>query len=168
VIEIGISGAKNAGKTTLIVEMTRLLTGAGERVATVKHTSHNHTFDTDGKDSRLHRQAGASLTLAVGEAEIALFADRSGALHVALMSIARECSDWCLVEGDREAARRKILLTRNWTQLGHLLPTGIVATYGYEAILPNVPHFGPGDIREMIAYLRTIACDRSEHEADQA
>lgn len=167
-IEIGITGAKNAGKTTLIVEMTRLLTGAGERVATVKHTSHNHTFDTEGKDSLLHRRAGASLTLAVGEAEVALFANRSETLHAALMAIASEHSDWCLVEGDRESARPKILLTRNSARLGRPLPANVVATYGDEALLPDVAHFRPNDIGEMIAYLRTLASDRSEGETAKA
>lgn len=56
---IHIVGRKNAGKTTLIVELVRELTSRGMRVGTVKHTHHHHELDTPGKDSYLHRNAGA-------------------------------------------------------------------------------------------------------------
>lgn len=57
---IHIVGRKNAGKTTLVCELVRELTGRGLRVATVKHTHHHHELDTPGKDSHRHREAGAA------------------------------------------------------------------------------------------------------------
>lgn len=56
---IHIVGRRNAGKTTLVCELVRELTGRGLRVATIKHTHHNHELDTPGKDSWQHREAGA-------------------------------------------------------------------------------------------------------------
>ncbi len=56
----GIAGYKNAGKTTLVVDVVRELTRRGHRVATVKHAHHEFDIDHPGKDSYLHRAAGAS------------------------------------------------------------------------------------------------------------
>jgi molybdopterin-guanine dinucleotide biosynthesis protein B len=55
----GIAGFKNAGKTTLIVDIVRELTGRGFKVATVKHAHHEFDIDHPGKDSYQHREAGA-------------------------------------------------------------------------------------------------------------
>jgi molybdopterin-guanine dinucleotide biosynthesis protein MobB len=56
----GIAGFKNAGKTTLVVDLVREMTRRGLRVATVKHAHHEFDIDHPGKDSFLHRQAGAA------------------------------------------------------------------------------------------------------------
>ena len=56
----GIAGYKNAGKTTLVVDIVRELTSRGLRIATVKHAHHEFDIDHPGKDSYLHRAAGAS------------------------------------------------------------------------------------------------------------
>ena len=55
-----IVGRRNAGKTTLVCELIAAIQDRGFRVATVKHTHHNHELDTPGKDSFRHRQAGAA------------------------------------------------------------------------------------------------------------
>ena len=56
---IHIVGRQNNGKTTLIVELIAELTKRGFRVGTLKHSSHTHELDRPGKDSYLHRTAGA-------------------------------------------------------------------------------------------------------------
>jgi molybdopterin-guanine dinucleotide biosynthesis protein B len=56
----GIAGFKNAGKTTLVVELLRELKGRGLKLATVKHAHHEFDIDKPGKDSHKHREAGAS------------------------------------------------------------------------------------------------------------
>ena len=56
---IHIVGRQNNGKTTLIVELIAELTKRGMRVGTLKHSSHTHELDRPGKDSYLHRTAGA-------------------------------------------------------------------------------------------------------------
>ena len=57
---MGIVGWKNSGKTTLVVELVRVLTARGLRVATIKHAHHEFDIDQPGKDSYLHRAAGAA------------------------------------------------------------------------------------------------------------
>lgn len=56
----GVAGYKNAGKTTLIVDLVRELTRRGWRVGTIKHAHHSFDIDHPGKDSYLHREAGAA------------------------------------------------------------------------------------------------------------
>ena len=54
-----IIGHAGCGKTTLIVELTEQLITKGLRVGTIKHSAHTHELDKPGKDSFLHRKAGA-------------------------------------------------------------------------------------------------------------
>ena len=57
---LGITGWSGAGKTTLLVKLIPILTGRGLRVSTVKHAHHAFDVDKPGKDSYLHRAAGAT------------------------------------------------------------------------------------------------------------
>jgi len=57
---IGIAGWSGSGKTTLITRVIPVLVRRGIRVATVKHAHHEFDIDRPGKDSWLHREAGAS------------------------------------------------------------------------------------------------------------
>ena len=58
---VHIIGGKNSGKTTLVVELIEYYCSQGRRVGSVKHTHHHHELDTPGKDSFLHRKAGAAV-----------------------------------------------------------------------------------------------------------
>lgn len=57
---IHIIGHGGSGKTTLIVDLVTALTQRGLRVGTLKHSTHVHELDKPGKDTYLHRKAGAS------------------------------------------------------------------------------------------------------------
>lgn len=70
---IHIVGKKNSGKTTLVCELVQELNRRGFRVATVKHTHHQHELDTPGKDSFQHRTAGAFGVGILSPAMTALF-----------------------------------------------------------------------------------------------
>src|SRR6202034_2322680 len=56
---IGFAGWSGSGKTTLITKVIPVLIGRGLKVATVKHAHHEFDTDQPGKDSWLHRKAGA-------------------------------------------------------------------------------------------------------------
>jgi molybdopterin-guanine dinucleotide biosynthesis protein B len=57
---IGLAGWSGSGKTTLVTNVIPVLVRRGLKVATVKHAHHEFDTDQPGKDSWLHRQAGAS------------------------------------------------------------------------------------------------------------
>lgn len=86
--------------------LAKSLVELGYRVATVKHTSHDHIFDKPGKDSYRHRRAGAEMTLAISGSELALFADSTKVHRQLLMDVMATQFDICLVEGDRSAMNR--------------------------------------------------------------
>jgi molybdopterin-guanine dinucleotide biosynthesis protein B len=56
---IGLAGWSGSGKTTLVTKVIPVLVSRGLRVATVKHAHHDFDIDQPGKDSWLHRRAGA-------------------------------------------------------------------------------------------------------------
>ncbi len=60
---IGLAGWSGSGKTTLITKVIPVLIGRGLKVATIKHAHHDFDIDRPGKDSWLHREAGANEVL---------------------------------------------------------------------------------------------------------
>ncbi|MCP1231406.1 molybdopterin-guanine dinucleotide biosynthesis protein B [Acetobacter indonesiensis] len=57
---IGLVGRSGSGKTHLMARLLPLLKARGLSVSTIKHTHHHIDIDKPGKDSFIHRQAGAS------------------------------------------------------------------------------------------------------------
>jgi molybdopterin-guanine dinucleotide biosynthesis protein B len=60
---IGLAGWSGSGKTTLITKVLPVLIGRGHKVSTLKHAHHGFDLDKPGKDSFMHRAAGASEVL---------------------------------------------------------------------------------------------------------
>jgi len=144
-VKLAIVGARNSGKTTVIEGLIGYLTGRGYRVASIKHTSHNHRFDTPGKDSHRHRAAGAGMTVAKSSEEVAIFA-RPELLDISLIQdLTGEQFDIWLIEGDRTADHPKVVITRNLDKFDVTKPVNIVATIGPERIDESFPHFDSGD-----------------------
>ncbi len=152
-VELGIVGAKNSGKTTVLEKLVRYLVEIGIRVATVKHTSHSHRFDTPGKDSHRHREAGASLTVAASDEEVAVFA-RPDMLECAqIQNLIDQQVDIWLIEGDRRADRPKVLVTRKLGELAEPWPDNIVATIGPERVDSVAMHFDAKDVDGLGAFV---------------
>ncbi|MCG8585425.1 MAG: molybdopterin-guanine dinucleotide biosynthesis protein B [Pirellulales bacterium] len=114
---IHIIGRKNSGKTTLIVELVRVLTARGLRVGTIKHTHHRHQLDTPGKDSFRHGEAGAKVVGILTPGVDAVF--RSSAIvdadadrYERLTTMFVDC-DIVLVEGDSQTDAPKIEVWRS-------------------------------------------------------
>jgi len=60
---IGLAGWSGSGKTTLITKVLPRLIARGQRVSTLKHAHHGFDLDQPGKDSFMHRAAGATEVL---------------------------------------------------------------------------------------------------------
>ncbi|MEW4486597.1 molybdopterin-guanine dinucleotide biosynthesis protein B [Thalassoglobus sp. JC818] len=113
--KLHIIGRKNSGKTTLVEDLVRVLTGRGLNVGTVKHTHHHHEFDVPGKDSFRHRQAGARVVGLIGPEMAAVYRDhqdcsREQALE--WMSPAFNECDFVLIEGNQHTTAAKIEVWR--------------------------------------------------------
>jgi molybdopterin-guanine dinucleotide biosynthesis protein B len=158
-VELGIVGAKNSGKTTLIEQLIPKLVENEVRIATAKHTSHSHRFDTPGKDSHRHREAGAALTVALSEAEVAVFARPDTLGWARMQELISQQFDICLVEGDRSSERTKVLVTQNLSDLAESLPSNIIATIGPERVDGVATHFDSNDVAGLGSFvIETVLC----------
>jgi molybdopterin-guanine dinucleotide biosynthesis protein B len=81
---IGLAGWSGSGKTTLITKAIPRLIARGQRVSTLKHAHHGFDLDQPGKDSFMHRAAGAT--------EVAI----SSARRFAILHELREEPEWDL------------------------------------------------------------------------
>jgi molybdopterin-guanine dinucleotide biosynthesis protein B len=160
-VEVAVVGAKNAGKTTVIEGLVRYLVGEGYRVATIKHTSHSHRFDTHGKDSYRHRQAGAALAVAESDEEVAVFAQPDFLDASRFQTMTRQQIDIWIVEGDRIADRPKILVTRHLDEWHGTLPKNVVATIGPQQVEGVPVHFEAEDHRGLGAFVRNVMLDKT-------
>jgi molybdopterin-guanine dinucleotide biosynthesis protein B len=111
---IGLAGWSGAGKTTLMTKLIPALTGRGLRVSTIKHAHHAFDIDQPGKDSWLHRQAGATEVLVASGNRFALMHELRGAPEPSLDELLARLApaDIVLVEGFRRGAHPKIEIFR--------------------------------------------------------
>lgn len=159
-VRLGIVGAQNSGKTTLVEKLIPRLVARGLRVTTIKHTAYKHHFDTPGKDSHRHREAGASQTLTISSSELALFGKCDPDLQADLEALIERRSDICLIEGDKQSSDPKILLTRNIGQISLEQIDHIVATYGAESSDLPVTHLALDDIDQVAEFaVKLLAID---------
>ena len=108
---MGIVGWKNSGKTTLVVELVRILTGKGYRVSTIKHAHHTFDIDQPGKDSYRHREAGATDVIVASGARWAQVHELRGETEPELDDLLPRISpdiDIVLVEGFKRDPHAKI------------------------------------------------------------
>ena len=56
----GLVGWSGSGKTTLVTQLIPEFLRRGHTVSTVKHAHHDFDVDQPGKDSYVHRTAGAT------------------------------------------------------------------------------------------------------------
>lgn len=112
---IGIVGWSGVGKTTLIEGVIADLTGAGLRLATIKHAHRRFDMDREGKDSFRHRAAGARQILVTSPDRWALLTEHAGEpapdLTAALALL--DPADVVLVEGYKGAEIDKIEVWRS-------------------------------------------------------
>jgi len=103
----GVTGWKNAGKTTLVERLVAEFVRRGWTVATVKHAHHAVDIDQPGTDSFRHRAAGASEVALVGGQRYAIM--REGPEPTLAEVLARLApADLILVEGFKREPHPKI------------------------------------------------------------
>jgi molybdopterin-guanine dinucleotide biosynthesis protein B len=103
----GVTGWKNAGKTTLVERLVAEFVRRGWRVATVKHAHHDVDFDREGTDSFRHRAAGATEVALVGGRRYAIMRE---APEPSLAEVLSRLSpaDLVLIEGYKREPHAKL------------------------------------------------------------
>lgn len=134
---IGLAGWSGAGKTTLLARLIPVLVGRGLRVATIKHAHHAFDVDHPGKDSHVHREAGASEVLVSSARRWVQIHEIGDAPEATLPDLLRRLSpcDLVVVEGFKRDAHAKLEVHRaaNGKPPLHLGDPRIVAVASDEA-----------------------------------
>jgi molybdopterin-guanine dinucleotide biosynthesis adapter protein len=142
---IGLAGWSGAGKTTLLTRAIPHLLKEGLRVSVIKHAHHEFDVDVPGKDSWMHRQAGAAEVLVSSTRRWALMHELRGAPEPRLPELLAKMArvDLVLVEGFKREPHRKIEVHRVANGKPWLYPddpgiVGIVTDADIETGLPVV------------------------------
>lgn len=161
-----IVGAKNSGKTTFIEAVVPLLKERGLRVGVVKHTHHEVEFDTRGKDSWRHAQAGAEQVALMTPSGVAFFDYRPvDSTPEAMIEAHFAGMDLVLIEGYKWSGLPKIEIFR--TAISDrpmcLADVNLRAIVTDTPSFPNLPTFA-FDERTAIAefIVQTICCEKPD------
>jgi len=110
----GVAGFKNSGKTTLTSRLVTELTDRGFKVSTIKHAHHGFDLDQKGRDSFIHRQAGAHEVAIVSGSRWAILHELRDAEEPSFEEMLARLSpcDIVIVEGFKREAYPKIEVRR--------------------------------------------------------
>lgn len=110
----GLAGWSGSGKTTLLASLIPELVGRGVTVSTIKHAHHEFDVDQPGKDSYVHREAGATEVLVSSARRFALMHELRGAPEPSLDELLPRMSpvDLVLVEGFKRHPHAKLEVHR--------------------------------------------------------
>jgi molybdopterin-guanine dinucleotide biosynthesis protein B len=139
----GLAGWSGSGKTTLLTKLIPELVGRGISVSTIKHAHHEFDIDKPGKDSWLHRQAGASEVMVASARRFALMHELRDAPEPTLDELIARMApvDLLLVEGFKHDSHPKLEVHRPSVGKPLLYPedphiVGIVSDKALAAPLP--------------------------------
>jgi molybdopterin-guanine dinucleotide biosynthesis protein MobB len=110
----GLAGWSGSGKTTLTARLLPALIARGLTVSTMKHAHHNFDIDQPGKDSYVHRMAGASEVLVASANRWALMHEHRGAPEPSAAELMRQMTpvDLLLIEGFKRELYPKLEVYR--------------------------------------------------------
>jgi molybdopterin-guanine dinucleotide biosynthesis protein B len=138
---IGLAGWSGSGKTTLITKLIPCLLARGLRVSTLKHAHHGFDLDKPGKDSFVHRAAGATEVIISSAKRWAILHELRQEEEWDLADLVAKMSavDLVLVEGFKRDAFPKLEIHRaeNGKPLLHPDDPHIVAV-ACDTALPDV------------------------------
>jgi len=116
---VSVVGFKDSGKTRVVEALLGELTRRGYRVGTVKHTAENIDFDTPGKDTRRHRDAGAVASAILHENAAAFFLDSHVPINDAVRTLG--ALDYLVIEGFKTLdTHARILVPREGADMDKL------------------------------------------------
>jgi len=111
---LGLAGWSGAGKTTLLAALIPELVRRGVTVSTMKHAHHAFDVDQPGKDSYVHRAAGATEVLVASAHRWALMHEHRGAPEPSSAELMKQMSqvDLLLIEGFKRETHDKLEIYR--------------------------------------------------------
>jgi molybdopterin-guanine dinucleotide biosynthesis adapter protein len=139
---IGLAGWSGSGKTTLVTKVIPVLVKRGLTVATVKHAHHEFDLDRPGKDSWLHREAGATEVAIASSRRWAVIHELRDEPEPPLAEILAKLSpaDLVIVEGFKRHAHPKLEVYRGVVGKPFLYPQDdCIVAIATDKLLPEAP-----------------------------
>ena len=149
---VAVSGAKKAGKTSLLEMLIPALARRGVRAAVIKHSGHSFAPDREGTDSFRMLAAGAVGTAVFDGEKIQLV--RYAQVTESDLFDCFPDADLILLEGFKDSSWPKIEILRGEGAMPVSDPaTWIALVTDTEYRQPGVPVFLPGDIEPLADFL---------------
>ncbi len=146
-VYLQIIGRKKSGKTRLIEILTRELVNLGYRIATIKHTSHDHEFDRPETDSWKHRRAGSEATIILSPNRWVCHAESPEPdIQRILEDTLFGDKDLVICEGYREEGIPSIECLASGLEPIIRNKSDLVAIISMRKVNTNIPVFDPGEI----------------------
>jgi molybdopterin-guanine dinucleotide biosynthesis protein B len=153
----GLAGWSGSGKTTLLTRLIPELIGRGISVSTIKHAHHEFDIDKPGKDSWLHRQAGAREVMVASSRRFALMHELRDAPEPSLDELVARMApvDLLLVEGFKAHDHAKLEIHRPSVGKPFLYPGDphIVAIASDEALAAPLPVLPLADVAAIADFI---------------
>ena len=156
---LGFAGYSGSGKTTLLEKLIARLRARGVSVAVIKHTHHDVDFDSPGRYSWRHREAGAGQVMLVTPRRRMLIEEAAGANDAPLVEhLARLAPcDLVLVEGFKHEAIAKIEVVNSRLDRPRLYPADprVIAVVSDLAVPPDaaLPCFQRDDVDAVCQFI---------------
>ncbi len=155
---LGVAGWKNSGKTTLISRLIPALRARGISVSTVKHVHHAIDLDHPGKDTFVHREAGAVDVVLFSESRWAILHERreEAGAPPDIADILRRLSsvDLVLMEGFKSVPMKRIeIRSVDSPPLGEQGEGNTVAVVTDGPLVADAPSFRRDDIEALAGFL---------------
>lgn len=154
---ISVVAKSGSGKTTFLEKLIPELKARGLRVGVLKHHGHPTPFDTPGKDTTRHFEAGADVVIGASAVQVAIFRRQNGAEDLEAV-IAEHMADLDLVltEGYKRGPHPKIEIHRAARSTELLCaPAEPLALVTDEPFAIETPQFGLEDAAAVADFLVT-------------
>jgi molybdopterin-guanine dinucleotide biosynthesis protein B len=151
----GVTGWKNAGKTTLVERLVAEFVRRGLSVNTVKHAHHDVDVDQPGRDSFRHRLAGATEVAVVGGHRYAIMREQEEpTLAEVLARLAP--ADLVLIEGYKREPHRKIEIRAGGEPMAPRDPSIIAIASDERPADERLPWFPRDDVAGMADFIAAL------------
>ncbi|MGO3518680.1 MAG: molybdopterin-guanine dinucleotide biosynthesis protein B [Acetobacter cibinongensis] len=158
----GLVGRSGSGKTHLVARLLPVLKDMGLSVSTIKHTHHHIDIDKPGKDSFIHRQAGAQeVMLATPDRWVLQHSQVASPPTLPDLLLRMAPADVILVEGFHASVPTTLEVYRPEVGKDPLFLTQktitAIASPDFSSAPPALKHFDLNDTRTIAEHIRSSA-----------
>ena len=152
---IGITGAKDVGKTYYACLIIKLLVEKGFNVGSIKHAHHDFDIDKPGTDSFKHREAGSSQVIISSSKRWAKINENNNENEKSLNELIQELHnvDIIVVEGFKKNNHPKIEILSKDLKKRNKETKNVIAIVSGDLKDNIIPVFKENDIENLVEFI---------------